>query len=689
MDVIENDASFELGEKNPTSMSITKTLTSKSLTLGAQMQRALLVTRKPQKMTPALPSAMRHWLNGNNSQNTIANALAYTIGRSAQIEPVNNVDRFLKKDKKKRDKFQRKSSSKLLHNETSSPVKKSKLLSKNKTSKLKKKKSRRDFKLLSWGNSLDLDPSSKECLIGLDSTFKQVWEALKFVMLTYQFYYLPLSLTFLLDGVPLHLYLIDKAIDMFFVVDIVLTFFTAIVDNHDIQTNKGKIAKNYLKGWFIPDVLSVLPTEEIVSIFTGESATDFSKLGRTLKAIRFVRFARMAKFLKLFKNFNFNDSQNIFAAAMYSMFGNSIIMTVLPNFLVMLTLSHFFCCIWYALAIFEESDLNWLYYNNYQDFDIVKLYTMSLYSTIQTFSTTGYGDTLIATNIEMGFRVLIQLIGTLTYTLFSGQIMDHRSRSIEREEKSFLRIRALEEIRNSVGLSDLIYYYVQEELQEDRKQASNQPRYNLELLSREDQRDFLYRKYINKFKNVPLFSPRSEHQNFILELGDLLQKRYYEEGEVIYTSHHQAVLFYVIRVGTATVMMKNMETVAILELSNSYFGEYEIIHSKTREFTVLAKTHCEVYYLQAADFKRIFLHKDPLLAQSIVKFSVERRREWHRVNAEFHDYLTRKIFWRLIFKQYKQKNHGNRFKRRWLGEEETKPDKGAKTSKPIMQKKQE
>ena len=168
-----------------------------------------------------------------------------------------------------------------------------------------------------------------------------------------------------------------------------------------------------------------------------------------------------------------------------------------------------------------------------------------------------------------------------------------------------------------------------------------------------------------------------------------MRRRYYEEGEVIYTAHHQAVLFYIIRTGTATVMMKNMETVPILELSNSYFGEYEIINSKTREFTVLAKTHCEVYYLQAADFKRIFLHKDPHLAQAIVQSAAERRREWHRVNADFHDYLTRKIFWRLIFKQYKQKNQGNKFKRKWLGDEETKPDKGAKSSKPIMQKKQE
>ena len=687
MDVIEHDASFELGEKNATTVSNTRPIASKSLTVGNQMQRAVLVNRKAPKMTPALPSAMRNWLNGNSSQGTITSALAYTIGRSAQIEPVNNVDRFLQKAH--HGSFKRKSSSKFGRVESSSPVKKGKLLSKNKASKLNKKKSRRDFKLLSWGNSLDLEPGSKRCLISLDSTFKQVWEALKFVMLTYQFYYLPLSLTFLLDGVPLHLYLIDKAIDMFFVIDIVLTFFTAIVDNHDIETDKGKIAKSYFKGWFIPDVLSVLPTEEIMSIFTGESTTDFSKLGRTLKAIRFVRFARMAKFLKLFKNFNFNDSQNIFASAMYSMFGNSIIMTVLPNFLVMLTLSHFFCCIWYALAIFEESDLSWTYYNGFQDFDTVKLYTMSLYSTIQTFSTTGYGDTLIATKIEMGFRVLIQLIGTLTYTLFSGQIMDHRSRSIEREEKNFLRICALNEIRKAVGLPDLIYYYVLEELQEDRQQASNQPRYNLALLSREDQRDFLYLKYINKFKNIRLFSPRVAHHNFVLELGDLVRRRYYEEGEVIYTAHHQAVLFYIIRTGTATVMMKNMETVPILELSNSYFGEYEIINSKTREFTVLAKTHCEVYYLQAADFKRIFLHKDPHLAQAIVQSAAERRREWHRVNADFHDYLTRKIFWRLIFKQYKQKNQGNKFKRKWLGDEETKPDKGAKSSKPIMQKKQE
>lgn len=55
----------------------------------------------------------------------------------------------------------------------------------------------------------------------------------------------------------------NYVVDFSFLVDLVLTFFTAI---HDTSTNtlicdKKAIAVHYLSGWFVIDVIAILPFE--------------------------------------------------------------------------------------------------------------------------------------------------------------------------------------------------------------------------------------------------------------------------------------------------------------------------------------------------------------------------------------------------------------------------------------------
>ena len=49
--------------------------------------------------------------------------------------------------------------------------------------------------------------------------------------------------------------------DVFFLVDLVLTFFTSVPDEKRVYeiVDKKVIAKKYLKGWFWIDLVSILP----------------------------------------------------------------------------------------------------------------------------------------------------------------------------------------------------------------------------------------------------------------------------------------------------------------------------------------------------------------------------------------------------------------------------------------------
>ena len=113
-------------------------------------------------------------------------------------------------------------------------------------------------------------------------------------------------------------------IDLFFVVDMIFTFFTTIPENGDEEelTDRKKIAGEYfgkyLNGWFTIELFAVIPVDFIFSILSGapqlcslgakkfnqvetSNANTFLRFPKILKMARFARMIRMLKVFKLMK----------------------------------------------------------------------------------------------------------------------------------------------------------------------------------------------------------------------------------------------------------------------------------------------------------------------------------------------------------------------------------------------------
>ena len=142
--------------------------------------------------------------------------------------------------------------------------------------------------------------------------FKKFWETFKFILLIYTLIYLPIKVTFLEDGLEddkrSFAYLTDKFIDSVFLVDLILNFFTPFTDKYDIATKHKTIAIHYLKGWFLLDLISLIPFEEIVTftVFSGNKDT----LASLAKLLKITRLLRLLKLIRLFKSFDFKNSDN-------------------------------------------------------------------------------------------------------------------------------------------------------------------------------------------------------------------------------------------------------------------------------------------------------------------------------------------------------------------------------------------
>lgn len=102
----------------------------------------------------------------------------------------------------------------------------------------------------------------------------------------------------------------DAMVDITFIIDMILTFFTAVENkNRRLITNHKEIASRYFRFWFWIDVLSIFPFQWVLPS-TGES-----KLTRLLRFPRLIRLLRVLRLQRLLKSPRF---QSILLAIEYS-----------------------------------------------------------------------------------------------------------------------------------------------------------------------------------------------------------------------------------------------------------------------------------------------------------------------------------------------------------------------------------
>lgn len=130
---------------------------------------------------------------------------------------------------------------------------------KNKTTKTK-------IDILSTAENITDDEPQSKYLIEEVSRFKQIWDVWCMILVLYVALVVPFRLSLDLEDNK-GLTTFNIIMDLCFLVDIVLTFFTAYYDDKEgkkIKTHK-EIAYKYLKAYFIVDVISIFPFEPIIN----------------------------------------------------------------------------------------------------------------------------------------------------------------------------------------------------------------------------------------------------------------------------------------------------------------------------------------------------------------------------------------------------------------------------------------
>ncbi|XP_048331466.2 potassium channel KAT1 isoform X1 [Ziziphus jujuba] len=233
----------------------------------------------------------------------------------------------------------------------------------------------------------------------------RAWEMLLVVLVIYSAWICPFEFAFLPYKQDA-LFIFDNIVNGFFAVDIFLTFFVAYLDSHSylLVDDPKKIAMRYICTWFIFDVCSTAPFQSISLL----SANHGSELGfKLLNMLRLWRLRRVSfLFARLEKDIRFNY------------FWTRCIK------LISVTLFAVHCagCFNYLIADrYPDPKRTWIgaVNPNFKEDSLRNRYVTSMYWSITTLTTTGYGDLHAENPREMLFDIFYMLfnLGLTSYLI--------------------------------------------------------------------------------------------------------------------------------------------------------------------------------------------------------------------------------------------------------------------------------
>ncbi|KAM3187811.1 hypothetical protein ACTXT7_001588, partial [Hymenolepis weldensis] len=184
------------------------------------------------------------------------------------------------------------------------------------------------------------DLKSSCCILLHYSILKIVWDWLIVLCTFYFAIMVPYNAAFHRDGTERYLRTLDMIIEVLFIIggfiDILLNFRTTFVSKSGQVVHHSKeIALNYIRGWFILDLIAAVPFDIIKTIQNPESPV--ATWMHLMKLARLLRLARLV--------------QKIERYSQYSAVVLGILMCIF------FLLAHWFACVWYSIGTNELRNL--------------------------------------------------------------------------------------------------------------------------------------------------------------------------------------------------------------------------------------------------------------------------------------------------------------------------------------------
>ena len=404
-------------------------------------------------------------------------------------------------------------------------------------------------------------------------------------------------------------------IDGFFLIDIILVFFTPYLnEDFELVTDKKKIACRYLKFNFWVDLIAINPLEYL-AYFT---------------LIRLVKLARLKKMLSALTGniacIELKETNNCLGSLIRTILDVPGVGPLVSIGLFVIIFCHLLACAWYQLCYQsaknnDELYLSWIEINVPQDASYATLYTYSIYFIIQTLTTVGYGDVQRVLAFEQLQSILLMFIGVVFFSLTISHLTSIIAGSDTRQIALDDKLRILDNIHKRYNLPDEVLIGTRIILERNKKNDShevdsaneflNELSYNIRL-------ELGYIMYKDKVRDLIFFDDMDE--KMISLVGPHLIPKTFPANECIYSVNDPSNTMFFLVSGKVSYVIPKYDNFAFIHVKCGYhFGDIELLYDERRKFTVYTTEKSELLMLSKDDFYNLFFRDFPLYSTKLHK----------------------------------------------------------------------
>lgn len=419
----------------------------------------------------------------------------------------------------------------------------------------------------------------------------RIWETFLVTLVVYTAWVSPFEFGFLKKPqAPLSI--TDNIVNGFFAVDIVLTFFVAYIDKttYLFVDEPKQIAWKYARTWLAFDVVSSIPSELVQKL----SPSPLQSYG----LFNMLRLWRLRRVSALFSRLEKDRNYNYFWVRCAKLIS------------VTLFAVHCAACFYYLIAArYHDPKKTWIgaTMGNFLERSLWTRYVTSIYWSITTVTTVGYGDLHPVNSREMIFDIFYMLfnlgltaylIGNMTNLVVHGTSRTRKFRDTIQAASNFAQRNQL-----PVRLQDQMLAHLCLKYRTDSEGLQQQE--TLDSLPKAIRSSISHHLFYSLIDNVYLFHGVSN--DLLFQLVSEMKAEYFPPKEDVILQNEAPTDFYVLVTGAVDLLvLKNgVEQVVGEAKTGDLCGEIGVLCYKPQLFTVRTKRLSQLLRLNRTTFLNI------------------------------------------------------------------------------------